>query len=173
MELNPDKLRSQLARLKPIMQNQSLDATRKRQNMLGELMAASRQHQVNMRRHPFSRFQGLWITPREQRREGVILYLHGGGYVTGGEEYAKSFGSTLAYTCGCRVFCCAYRLAPEQPYPAALEDALEAYRYLLGKGYQRITLCGESAGGGLCYALCLKLKALSLPMPCCVVTVSP
>jgi acetyl esterase/lipase len=62
------------------------------------------------------------------------------------------------------VFCPAYRLAPEHPFPAALEGVLEAYRYLLAKGYSHITLCGESAGGGLCYALCLKRKELSLPI---------
>lgn len=173
MEFNAEKLRSQLARLKPLSRNASLEFTRKRQNMLGEMMAAGRQDQVNMRLHSFEKLRGLWITPKDERRSGVILYLHGGGYVTGGVEYAKGFGSTLAYECGCRVFCCAYRLAPEHPYPAALEDALEAYRYLLGKGYQNITLCGESAGGGLCYALTLKLKEMSLPMPCAIVAISP
>ena len=173
MEFNADKLRSQLARLKPLSRNASLEFTRKRQNMLGEMMAAGQQNQVNIRMHPFEKFKGVWITPKDERRSGVILYLHGGGYVTGGVEYAKGFGSALAYECGCRVFCCAYRLAPEHPYPAALEDAVEAYRYLLGKGYQNITLCGESAGGGLCYALSLKLKKLSLPMPCAIVAISP
>lgn len=173
MEFNAEKLRSQLARLKPLSRNASLDFTRKRQSVLGEMIASDRQNQVNIRLHPFGKFRGVWITPKDERRNGVILYLHGGGYVTGGVEYAKGFGSVLAHECGCRVFCCAYRLAPEHPYPAALEDALEAYRYLLGKGYHNITLCGESAGGGLCYALSLKLKELSLPMPCAIVAISP
>ena len=73
--------------------------------------------------------------PKDQRRTGVILYLHGGGYTCGSLEYAKGFASTLATECGVRVFCAAYRLAPEHPYPAALEDALESYEYLLKKGY--------------------------------------
>ena len=66
-----------------------------------------------------------------------------------------------------RVLCAAYRLAPENPYPAAVEDALETYRYLLDKGYrpEQIVLCGESAGGGLICALCLKLKELGMAMP--------
>lgn len=173
MEFKADKLHSQLARLKPAMQKLPLEANRKRQNMLGELMAKARQNEVNMQSHAFPNFEGLWITPRDERRGGVILYLHGGGYVTGGLDYAKGFGSCLCHEFGCRVFCCAYRLAPEHPFPAALDDALEAYRYLLSKGYQRITLCGESAGGGLCYSLCLRLRELSLPRPCAVVAISP
>ena len=90
-------------------------------------------------------------------------------------EYATGFGSVLAAECGLRTLCIAYRLAPENPYPAALEDALEAYRYLLQKGYhpEQIALFGESAGGGLCYALCLKLRELELPQPGCIIAHSP
>lgn len=75
-------------------------------------------------------------------------------------DYAKGFAATLADEEGVRVFCAAYRLAPEHPFPAALDDALEAYRYLISKGYggDHIMLCGESAGGGLCYALCLSSR---------------
>ena len=90
--------------------------------------------------------------PKDERRTGVILYLHGGGYTCGSLEYAKGFASTLATECGVRVFCAAYRLAPEHPYPAALDDATgEPISYLLKKGYpaRQILLCGESAGGGL------------------------
>ncbi len=84
--------------------------------------------------------------PQDERRSGVVLYLHGGGYTCGSLEYAKGFAATLASQCGVRVFCAAYRLAPENPYPAAVDDALEAYRYLLKKGYapQQILLCGEA-----------------------------
>ena len=62
--------------------------------------------------------------PKDERRQGVILYLHGGGYTCGSLEYAKGFAATLADECGVRVFCAAYRLAPEHRYPAALDDAL-------------------------------------------------
>jgi len=81
----------------------------------------------------------------------------------------------LAAKCGIRVLSPAYRLAPEHPFPAAVEDALECYRYLLSKGYApgHIALCGESAGGGLCYSLCLKLKQLDLPQPGCIIAISP
>lgn len=175
MRLSPKTIRSQLRRLQPLLRSCSLETIRKGQNLVGELMEAKFRGQVMVRTHPFDRFTGAWVIPRDERRQGVILYLHGGGYAYGDLDYAKGFGSMLAVKCGVRVFCAAYRLAPENPYPAALEDALDAYRYLLDKGYEpkHITLCGESAGGGLCYALCMKLRELEMERPASVVTVSP
>ena len=128
-----------------------------------------------MKDHDFGAFQGAWVMPKDERRSGVILYLHGGGYTCGSLEYAKGFAATLASQCGVRVFCAAYRLAPENPYPAAVDDALEAYRYLLKKGYapRQILLCGESAGGGLIYALCLRLRQEGLELPCGLIGISP
>ena len=164
----PAKLvRAQLHIMKPIAANLSLEATRKGQDKLGEIMEAIHRRDVFEREHDFGAFQGAWLMPEDERRQGVILYLHGGGYTCGSLEYAKGFAATLADECGVRVFCAAYRLAPEHRYPAALDDALEAYRYLLKKGYpaRQILLCGESAGGGLIYALCLRLRAEKLPLP--------
>ena len=175
MELHAKLIRSQLNFFKPFVANCSLEVTRKGQDKLGELMAALHKREIMAKEHDFGRFQGAWIMPRDERRNGVVLYLHGGGYTCGGLEYAKGFAATLASECGVRTFCAAYRLAPENPYPAALDDALEAYQYLLKKGYaaRQIMLCGESAGGGLIYALCLKLKALGLPLPCGLIGISP
>ena len=175
MELHAKLVRSQLNFFKPFVANCSLEVTRKGQDKLGELMTALHKREVLVKEHDFGRFQGAWIMPRDERRGGVVLYLHGGGYTCGSLEYAKGFAATLASECGVRAFCAAYRLAPENRYPAALDDALEAYRYLLGKGYaaRQILLCGESAGGGLIYALCLKLKELGLPLPCGLIGISP
>lgn len=116
-----------------------------------------------------------WAIPKDRRREGVILYLHGGGYTCGDIEYALGFASMLSSRCGTLVFCPAYRLAPENKFPAAVEDALSAYEHLLSIGYtaDHITLCGESAGGGLCYSLCLKLRELHIPMPAGIIALSP
>ena len=175
MAISPKTLRSQLALMKPLMAGFSLNTLRKGQNKIGELMEHRlRQHTIT-REHPFAHFTGGWVIPKDERRQGVILYLHGGGYIGGGLEYALGFGSVLAVQTGTKVFCAAYRLAPEHPFPAALEDAVEAYRYLLSKGYApgHIALCGESAGGGLCYSLCMKLGQLGLPLPCGIVTISP
>ena len=175
MALSAKTVRAQLALVWPLIQNASLETCRRRQDKLGELMEAVHRRDVMAKSHRFPDFEGSWMIPKDERRQGVILYLHGGGYTCGNLEYAKGFGSTLAAETGARVFCAAYRLAPEFPFPAALNDALTAYRYLLEKGYHpsKITLCGESAGGGLCYCLCLKLKELQLPLPGSIIAISP
>ncbi len=141
--------------------------------MVGELMSAIHKEDVLIKKHSFDLFDGAWVIPKDERRQGVILYLHGGGFTCGDLEYAVGFGSTLAYQCGTRVFCAAYRLAPETPFPGALDDAVTAYRYLLEKGYSHISLCGESAGGGLCYSLCLRIRQANLPMPRAILAISP
>ena len=175
MELSAKLVRSQLNFFKPFVANCSLEVTRKGQDKLGELMSALHKREVLIRDHDFERFQGAWVMPKDERRSGVVLYLHGGGYTCGSLDYAKGFAATLASECGVRVFCAAYRLAPENPYPAAVEDALTAFDYLLKKGYapHQILLCGESAGGGLIYALSLKLKQLGRELPCGLIGISP
>ena len=175
MPLSAKTVRNQISMLQPLLHSCSTETIRKGQNLVGELMAFKHRHHVLTHDHPFADFDAAWVLPKDERRQGVILYLHGGGYTFGDLEYAKGFGSTLAVECGVRVFCPAYRLAPENPYPAALDDAMAAYAYLLSKGYdsRHITLCGESAGGGLCYALCLKLKEEHLPLPASILAISP
>lgn len=123
---------------------------------------------------PFDQFKAALLTPKTLLCKGVILYLHGGGYCTGDIEYASLYGELMASDVGAVTLCPAYRLAPEAPYPAALEDALTVYEWIL-KEYpgEPVCLIGESAGGGLCYSLTLKLKALKLPLPAGIVTLSP
>ncbi len=175
MGLSAKLVRSQLNFFKPFVANCSLEVTRKGQDKLGELMEAIHWHDVIVHDHSFENFEGAWVIPKEERRSGAVLYLHGGGYTCGDLEYAKGFASTLAAECGVRVFCAAYRLAPETRFPGAVDDAEESYRYLLSKGYtpEQICLCGESAGGGLIYALCLRLKERGLPLPCGIIAISP
>lgn len=175
MAISAKTLRAQLALLSPLLSGCSLETLRKGQDKVGELMEHRLKDQAVTREHPFPHFTGGWVIPKDERRQGVILYLHGGGYTCGGLDYALGFGSVLAVQTGTKVFCAAYRLAPEHPFPAAIEDAVEAYRYLLSKGYgpEHITLCGESAGGGLCYSLCMQLRAQNLPQPAGILTISP
>lgn len=175
MGLSAKLVRSQLNFFKPFVANCSLEVTRKGQDKLGELMEAIHWHDVIVHDHNFENFEGAWVIPKEERRSGAVLYLHGGGYTCGDLEYAKGFASTLAAECGVRVFCVAYRLAPETRFPGAVDDAEESYRYLLSKGYtpEQICLCGESAGGGLIYALCLRLKERGFPLPCGIIAISP
>lgn len=175
MPLSAKNVRTQLARLRPVLEGCSLDMRRKGQNAVGELMGLSQRRNVVIKLHPFEKFEAAWVIPKDERRRGVLLYLHGGGYTCGDLDYAKGVGIRLCDFTGNRVFCLAYRLAPEHRFPAAVEDALEGYRYLLEKGYapEHIAICGESAGGGLCYSLCQVLKQEGLPLPSCIITISP
>ena len=170
-----DLLRIQLRAVKPIMRPGKLNASRTLQDKLGELMHKAHSAKTEMLRQDFVRFEACWVLPKKEAKRGVILYLHGGGYVAGDLPYALGFGSVLADDLQRRVFCAAYRLAPEHPFPAALEDALTAYQYLLAEGLsgRDIVLCGESAGGGLIWALSLKLKELGLELPAGIIGISP
>lgn len=175
MPLSAKSTRAQLSLLKPLLGSISLKTIRMCQNKIGELMESRQMGQLITREHNFHLFKGAWVIPKDERRQGVILYLHGGGFTCGDLEYSTGVGSQLAVQTGTRVFCVAYRLAPENPYPAALTDVVDAYLYLLDKGYDanHITLCGESAGGGLCYSLCSKLRDLGQPLPCGIIAISP
>jgi len=167
--------RMQLEILKPFLTGCSINTARAGQAKLGNLMAGTRKRSVSYSPVAFDLFFAEMITPKSQKFDGVILYLHGGGYVTGDINYSKGFGTILAAENNINVFCVAYRLAPENPFPAALEDAFSAYQYLLDNGYktENIILCGESAGGGLIYSLCLKLKEQNVPLPGGIIAISP
>ncbi len=168
-------IKSQLALLRPLFLGVSLDVARRGQDKMGEMLRYTRRREVDLEFKNFSNFKAAWVTPHDQTRDGVILNLLGGGYTCGSLDYSLGFGSVLAAECGMKVFCIAYRLAPENPYPAALEDAYEAYSYLLSEGirHDRIVLCGESAGGGMIYSLCLMLKQRNLPCPSGIIGISP
>ncbi len=101
------------------------------QDVLGALLYRSYHKEVRIEACAFSDFSACRILPRERDPEGRILYLHGGGYVCGDLEYAKGFGAVLAAVTGAEVLCPAYRLAPEHPSPAGLQDAMTAYRACL------------------------------------------
>lgn len=175
MAISTKFVRSQLKLLKPMLTQLTIEKARVAQDKIGELMAYTRGRKVRYLSRRFVHFEGEWIYPKNRKQKGVVLYLHGGGYTAGSLGYARGFGSVLADRNNMDTFCAAYRLAPEHPFPAALEDALEAYRYLLAEGYGRkgIILCGESAGGGLIYALSLRLQELGLTMPKGLIAISP
>lgn len=175
MPLSAKVTRKHLGRLKPLMDACSLDMIRMGQDKIGSLMHISGKGKVVIKEHSFENFKSCWVIPRDERREGVLLYLHGGGYASGDMSYTKGVSTTLAIETGIRVFAPAYRLAPEYPFPSALDDSFEAYHYLLSKGYSpdRITLLGESAGGGLCYSLLLRLREEGEQMPAGVIAISP
>jgi epsilon-lactone hydrolase len=104
--------------------------------------------------------------------EGVILYLHGGGYSIGSARTGANLAAPLARSTGVPAVSLEYRLAPEDPFPAAVDDALAAYRELLDSG-QKVIVAGDSAGGGLALALMLAARRDGLPQPVAAVLYSP
>ena len=116
-----------------------------------------------------------WASRKRPDRRKVILYLHGGAFVAGSARTHRHLGAALAGAAGVRALLPDYRLAPEHPYPAALDDAVAAYRHLLKSGYLpgEIAVAGDSAGGGLVFALLLRAVADGLPRPACAVGFSP
>ena len=104
MAISAKTVRAQLNMMQPLLRSCSLETIRKGQNAIGALMELRCREQVFVREHRFDRFTGAWMLPKDERRGGVILYLHGGGYTCGDLEYAKGFGSALADRCGVKVF---------------------------------------------------------------------
>jgi acetyl esterase/lipase len=121
---------------------------------------------------------GEWIEPMapdHQAQRRCILYFHGGAYCTMSPRTHRAITSRLAIWSDARVFALEYRLAPEHPFPAALDDALVAYRALLAADIQpaHIVVAGDSAGGGLALALLLAARAAGDPLPAAAVLFSP
>lgn len=119
--------------------------------------------------------RGEWIEMPESSSNRVVLYLHGGGYVIGSINTHRSLVARIAREARARCFALDYRLAPENPYPAAVEDAVCAYRGLVASGIApgRIVIAGDSAGGGLTLATLLSLRDAGEPLPAAGVCLSP
>jgi len=120
--------------------------------------------------------RGEWLAPREcASPQRVLLFLHGGGYVSCSPRSHRAITANLARMLGQRVFCLDYRLAPEHPFPAAVDDAAAAYAWLLHQGIEprNIAVAGDSAGGGLVLATLLRLRRTGAPLPAGAVCISP
>src|SRR5713101_193836 len=117
----------------------------------------------------------IWAESEGGSDDGVVQYVHGGGYVIGAAEYYRKFTGHLAKAIGCRVLNVDYRLAPEHPHPAAVEDSTAVYRWLLEQGIEsgHIAIAGDYAGGGLTVATLLSIRAAGLPMPAAAMPLSP
>ena len=169
-------VREQIRLIKPILNRMSISTARAFQDALGQLGAKLVAGRVTFEPVQMDGFEACFALPEDEKdNRRMILYLHGGAYVAGNMKYARGFAGILADKLQQRVLSAAYRLAPEHPFPAALDDALTAYQYLLAKGWEsrHISFVGESAGGGLVFCLCLRLKQLGLPLPAAVVGISP
>lgn len=116
-----------------------------------------------------------WITTPQINQEHVILYLHGGAYFLNYANPHRDLIARLGRGAQMRALALDYRLAPEHPYPAALEDAIGAYQWLLEQGYspKNIAIAGDSCGGGLALATALKLRDTEVSLPVGIVCISP
>jgi acetyl esterase/lipase len=119
---------------------------------------------------------GEWAEVRSAARPALtFLYLHGGGYCVGSPATHRALTGHLAARCNARVFAADYRLAPEHPFPAAVDDAVATYRGLLALGVAQrdLVIAGDSAGGGLSVAAAVRLRELGVPLPRALVLFSP
>lgn len=116
-----------------------------------------------------------WVSDEGARRRQVVIYLHGGAHVMGNPRTHRPITTVMATVTGARVMVPDFRLAPENPVPAAVDDAVASYSALLAAGYDPsgIALAGESSGGGMVFAVLLELERLGFPPPACVVAFSP
>lgn len=156
------------------MTTEDLEKQRRSQEALGSMAAAM----GGLVWEPFglAGMDAAWMRlERPHKRRRVILYCHGGGYTSGGLGFSKVLASKLTRATGLDVLAFDYRLAPEHPYPAAVEDAQAAWDHLmrLGFGARDVVLAGDSAGGNMALVLCLRLRAEGRMLPGALLLMSP
>ena len=156
------------------MKPEDLERQRAGQEVLGRLITPM----IGMKWEPFKLggMNAAWVRPdRPHDQHRAILYCHGGGYTSGNLGYSRPLASKLSHITGWPTLCFEYRLAPEHPYPAAVEDAERAWDYLmhLGYGARDVAVAGDSAGGNMALVLCHRLKAAGRRLPARLVLMSP
>ena len=168
-----EQIRVMLKENPVVAEGATLDEMRAGLDRMGDM--APRRADVRAEAAVVGGVPGEWFTAEGADADRVLLYLHGGGYVLGSVQSHRVMLEVLAVAVGCRVLALNYRLAPEAPFPAAVDDAVAAYRALLDEGVPpgRIAVAGDSAGGGLTLALLLALRDGGDPLPACAVPISP
>lgn len=157
-----------------LLENTDIEKHRQSQDHIGVLLGNTKE--VSYREVDIEGMYAEWVSAnRAHGKRQVILHCHGGGYSTGSSLYARTLTSKLATSTSMDVLSFDYRLAPEYPYPAALEDAMKAWNYLMLQGYGAgdIIVTGDSAGGNLALALVLRLKEEQRFLPRGLVLLSP
>ena len=157
-----------------LIENTDIEKHRHSQDQMGALFGNNRE--VEVTETTVGSMYAEWIrVDRPHSGKKIILYCHGGGYSTGSPLYARTLTTKLASLLSMDVFCFDYRLAPEHPYPAAVDDAQAAWDYLMLQGYgaKDIFMAGDSAGGNLALALGLRLKEQKRMLPAGFVLMSP
>ena len=130
---------------------------------------------ITIKEQVIEEIKSEWLIPSGADPEKMILYVHGGGYVSGSCSDHRGFVSKFAKFTGVTNLTYEYRLAPEYPFPAALEDSVKVYQWILSSGIKpgNILIAGESAGGGLCLAILLAMKEQNIPLPAAALAISP
>lgn len=156
------------------VEHSDIEKQRASKDQLGKLLMRSTD--MNYTDTDIYGIRAEWVSVKRQHmKKYILLYCHGGGYNTGSLKYARSITNKLASSTSMDVLSFDYRLAPEHPYPAALEDAVKVWDYLMYTGYgsRDVILAGDSAGGNLALALTLKLKEQNRILPRGLVLFSP
>lgn len=156
------------------VENADIEKHRLSQDYLGVLFGNNKE--VDIKEIEIEKIRCEWISVnRAHMKKYIILYCHGGGYSTGSSVYARTLTTKLAVSTSMDVLCFDYRLAPENPYPAATEDAMKVWNslMLLGYGARDIIIAGDSAGGNLALELMLKLKQEKRLLPRGAILMSP
>lgn len=140
-----------------------------------ERMAVPAQSDVRSELVTADGVDGEWITAPGANRDRIVLYFHGGGYVVGSVNTHRDLMGRISRAAQARVFGLNYRLAPEHPFPAAVEDAFRAYSYLLQQGFRPATIAvaGDSAGGGLTFSSLVAARDAGIALPAAAVSLSP
>lgn len=173
-EKRNQNLMNLIKRVHSVVENADIEKHRQSQDYFGAFLGSSKETTVKATQ--IENMYGEWIAVnRAHMKKYVILYCHGGGYSTGSSQYARTLTTKLAMSTSMDVLSFDYRLAPEYPYPAALEDAMTAWNYLmlLGYGARDVIVAGDSAGGNLALALTHKLKGEGRILPRGLVLMSP
>lgn len=174
LEKKNQNLMNLIKRVHSVVENTDIEKHRQSQDYFGALLGNSRDTAV--REVEIENMYAEWVSVnRAHMKKHVILYCHGGGYSTGSSMYARTLTTKLAGSTSMDVLCFDYRLAPEFPYPAALEDAMKAWNYLmlLGYGARDVIVAGDSAGGNLALTLVHRLKEEGRILPRGLVLMSP
>jgi acetyl esterase/lipase len=150
-----------------------LERIRRRANRLADIAPVHREVEVSQ--VDANGVPAEWHEPEGASADRAMLYLHGGAWMIGSAAMYRSFVSRLAHYCGINALVIDYRLAPEHPFPAGLDDCLAAFEYLVEQGIrpEKIVVAGDSAGGNLTLALLLARRDRGLPLPGAVVGISP
>ena len=163
-----------IKRVHGVVENADIEKHRQSQDQLGALFGQSKA--ILIKEVDIDGMCGEWLcVNRAHMKKYVLLYCHGGGYSTGSSLYGRTLTTRLASSTSMDVLSFDYRLAPEHPYPAAIEDAVKAWDHLMmfGYGARDVILVGDSAGGNLALALCHRLKSAGRLLPRGIVLLSP